>query len=190
MLLFYLFHLYHYYCNYFLLYHRPKSTKLNCKLNYIIPIICIIFYYITIIPIIVFDLYYGHYIKLNLIISDKMNYIHYGNYINNFPIIISTNDIAFKSLIYGSCSRRGSWTDFRGGRATASSLTNTSNAAGPSSALSINVMHMRDTMHQIDSGVIIFLVIISISEGHSSKVPGVCRNSTGDGWSSCNEAYK
>ena len=79
----------------------------------------------------VFDLYYGHYIKLNLIISDKMNYIHYGNYINNFLIIISTSDIAFKSLTYGSCSRRRSWTDFRGGRATASSLTNTSNAAGP-----------------------------------------------------------
>ena len=44
-----------------------------------------------------------------------------------------------KSLIYGSCSRRWSWTDFWRGRATASSLTNTSNAAGqwPSSAFSI-----------------------------------------------------
>ena len=137
MLLFYLCNLYHYYCNYFLLYHRPKSTKLNYKLNYIFPIICIIFYYITILPIIVFYLFYGHYIELNLIISVKMNYIHYGNYINNFLIIISTSDIAFKSLTYGSCSRRRSWTDFRGGRATASSLTNTSNAACPSSALSI-----------------------------------------------------
>ena len=106
VLLFYLCNLYHYYCNYFLLYHRPKSTKLNYKLNYIFPIICIIFYYITIIPIIVFYLHYGHYIELNLIISVKMNYIHYGNYINNFLIIISTSDIAFKSLINGSCSRR------------------------------------------------------------------------------------
>ena len=71
------------------------------------------------------------------IISDKMNYIHYGNYINIFLIIISISDIAFKSLIYGSCSRRWSLTDFWRGRATASSLTNSSNAAGPSSALSI-----------------------------------------------------
>ena len=60
-----------------------------------------------------------------------MNYIYYGNYINNIMIIISTSDMVFKSLIYGSCSRWWSWTDFWRGRATVSSLTTTSNAAGP-----------------------------------------------------------
>ena len=93
-------------------------------MNYIFPIICIITYYITIIPIMVFNVYYGHYIKLNLIISVKTNYIYYGNYINNILTIISTSDMVFKSLIHGSCSRRWSWTDFWRGRATASSLTN------------------------------------------------------------------
>ena len=45
--------------------------------------------------------------------------------------IISTSDMDFKSLMYGSCSWRWSWTYFWRWWATASSLTNTSDAAGP-----------------------------------------------------------